>query len=125
MTQATYKANEWRRREASLAGQRLRRHRTDQGLSQFELGVKAGVHPQLISDTERGRRFPSDITRSKLAHALGLDPADLLPSIEEYQGMLAEGIVPRVGIEYFIQWLDDLRERMQGPPRNERNRRTA
>ena len=110
MGQTRY-TDSWKRREAQLAGERLKQWRTQRGLSQFELGSRAKVHPQLISDTERGRRFPNDDTRLKLAHALGVDPAELLPSIEEYRGLLAEGIVPRAGIEYFRQMLSDLQER--------------
>lgn len=56
---------------------RLRAARLAQGLSQFDLAVKAGLSLQVVSLSERGARMT---TRSamRLAAVLGLDPAELM-----------------------------------------------
>lgn len=49
----------------------LRDARQRAGLSQFQLGARAGVHPATISQAERGTRISAE-TAEKLAHALGV-----------------------------------------------------
>src|SRR5215471_19214512 len=58
-------------------GEVLRRLRRDAGLSQEALAERANVSWRTISDLERGiNRRPQRETRSLLADALGLSPAD-------------------------------------------------
>ena len=50
---------------------RLQAERHRLGLSQFQLGALASVHPVEISRLERGRIYPYPGWRKKLAEALG------------------------------------------------------
>jgi transcriptional regulator with XRE-family HTH domain len=55
-------------------GALLLQHRASAGLSQFELGERAGLSSRGISDLERGqRRWPHPATVRRLADALDLD----------------------------------------------------
>jgi transcriptional regulator with XRE-family HTH domain len=56
----------------------VRTARRRAGLSQFQLAVKAGLHPATISLLERGTRV-SEQTATKVAEALGLQPEELRP----------------------------------------------
>jgi transcriptional regulator with XRE-family HTH domain len=58
----------------------LRRLRLAAGLSQMELGDRAGLHFSEVSRLERGLRDPRLTTIVRLAGALQVPPADLLPS---------------------------------------------
>jgi transcriptional regulator with XRE-family HTH domain len=69
--------------EGKLFGETLKRLRTERGLSQEKLAnhQRLGSKPMTtnyVSDLERGVKAPSLITILKLAHALGIPPADLL-----------------------------------------------
>ncbi len=55
----------------------LRHYRERAGLSQFRLGVAAGLHDQsFISRVEAGTRKPTRATVNALCDALGLDERD-------------------------------------------------
>jgi transcriptional regulator with XRE-family HTH domain len=57
-------------------GERLRRERVAAGLSQNELGRRAGVNPGTINRLETGERAPTGRDQAlALAEALGLPPA--------------------------------------------------
>ena len=57
-------------------GERLRRERLAAGLSQNELGRRAGVNPGTINRLETGEREPTGRDQAlALAEALGLPPA--------------------------------------------------
>lgn len=63
-------------------GERVRRLRTEQALSQTELAVKAGVTKLTISRIERDAKFPHPKTLRNLAEALGVRPSDLVDTDE-------------------------------------------
>jgi transcriptional regulator with XRE-family HTH domain len=56
----------------------LRRKREALKWSQFKLAVEAHLHPQTISDIERGVRGSSDESRQAIALAMGSTVEDLL-----------------------------------------------
>jgi len=58
-------------------GQFIREKRTARGLSLRSLALRAGISPPFLSDIERGRRFPSDRSREKLAPLLGVEKKQL------------------------------------------------
>lgn len=61
-------------------GQKLRTLRQARGMSQEALAEAAGLHRTHISLIERGRRSVRLETIQSLALALGVRPADLMPS---------------------------------------------
>lgn len=63
-------------------GQAIRECRTAAGLSQEELGHRAGLHRTYVSDLERGRRNPTAMTLQTLANTLGTRPSLLLAAAE-------------------------------------------
>ena len=58
--------------------ERLRRMRTEKGLSQARLAARAGLDPSTVNQIERGAREASPATLRKLADALDVGIADLL-----------------------------------------------
>ncbi len=60
-------------------GARLRTIRTRKGISQEALAAMAGLHRTYISSVERGERNVTITTIEKLAKALGLSMAQLMP----------------------------------------------
>lgn len=64
-------------RERFAAG--LRQARLQRGMSQEELAHLAGLHRTYVGSVERGERNVSIDNMERLAQALGLDVADLLP----------------------------------------------
>ena len=67
------KANELRR-----FGERLRKHRIEQGWSQEALGARAGIDRTHIGKLERGQSEPGLLAISRLAAALGIRVATLV-----------------------------------------------
>lgn len=61
-----------------LFGRRVRELRTQQGLTQQQLGRKAGMHPAYVGGIERGERNITLDGVERLARALGVSPAELL-----------------------------------------------
>lgn len=59
-------------------GVRIRQLREQKGLSQEELGHRAGVDRTYVSSCERGRRNVSLLTLYRIAAALEVEPAELL-----------------------------------------------
>ena len=57
----------------------MRRIRREQELSQKELAERAGVVPSVVYSAEAGRHMPRYENLEKLAHALGVEVADILP----------------------------------------------
>jgi transcriptional regulator with XRE-family HTH domain len=66
------------RRRVSRAGKRLRRGRKARGLSQRELGRRAGISRDAVGRLERGEQQPTLTVLMKLAAALAVDLASLL-----------------------------------------------
>lgn len=62
-------------------GANIRRIRRAAGLSQIELSHRCGLHFSEISRLERGRRDAQLSTIVKLAHGLGVAPAELLDGL--------------------------------------------
>lgn len=63
-------------------GERVREIRLLRGLSQEELAFEAGMHRTAISFIERAERSPTLETIEKLALALEVQPAELMPAIQ-------------------------------------------
>lgn len=61
-----------------IFGRRVRELRTQQGLTQQQLGRKAGMHPAYVGGIERGERNITLDGVERLARALGVSPAELL-----------------------------------------------
>lgn len=59
-------------------GERVRARRYELGMSQEGLGEVAGLHRTYIGGIERGERNISLANVVRLAHALDLDPGDLM-----------------------------------------------
>jgi transcriptional regulator with XRE-family HTH domain len=59
-------------------GERVRERRLELGLSQEALAERASLHRTYIGGIERGERNVALLNIVKLAHALQLDPGDLL-----------------------------------------------
>jgi len=63
-------------------GDRIRKLRKTQGLSQEELAELAGLHRNYIGGIERGERNIALLNIVRLAKALGVSPSELLNGIE-------------------------------------------
>ncbi|MGE7271989.1 helix-turn-helix domain-containing protein [Brevibacillus panacihumi] len=72
-----------------IIGERIREVRKIRGLTQEQLGERAGIHYSYIGGTERGERNISLDTLDRIIHALNLSPADFFQiknvKITEYQ----------------------------------------
>jgi len=62
-------------------GKRVREIRKERGYSQEELAHFAGLHRTAITHIERATRSSTLETLEKLARALKVAPADLIPSL--------------------------------------------
>jgi len=67
-------------------GRAIRRLRTERGLSQEELGLRAGIHPTWVSHLESGRNNPAWGSVRRLAEALGVTLSELAALAEELDG---------------------------------------
>ncbi len=59
-------------------GEKVRTERTKRGLSQEELGAKAGVHRTYIGMIERGEKNITLLNIEKIARALGIIISNLV-----------------------------------------------
>lgn len=66
-----------------LVGERIRDFRKEKGLSQEELGEKAGFHFTHIGVVERGEKNASLDTLNKIAEALDVEIVELFPKSEK------------------------------------------
>jgi transcriptional regulator with XRE-family HTH domain len=62
-------------------GQRLREVRLKVGVSQEKLAELAGLHRTYVSTVERGLKNISIVNIARLAAALDVEPADLMPPL--------------------------------------------
>jgi transcriptional regulator with XRE-family HTH domain len=62
-------------------GLNLRRARKAAGLSQEDVGFRAGLHRTAVSQLERGERVPRADSVIRLAGVLGIPPGDLLAGV--------------------------------------------
>jgi transcriptional regulator with XRE-family HTH domain len=72
-------------------GENLVRCRKQAGLSQEQLGYRAGLHRTAVGLIERGSRTPRIDTLVKLSAALGVDSGDLLEGITWELGRVSVG----------------------------------
>lgn len=63
----------------------IKRLRTERGLSQEELGLRAEIHPTWISHIESGRNNPAWGSVRRIAAALGVGIAELAALSEELE----------------------------------------
>lgn len=76
---------------AQRFGENLRRCRRRAGLSQEDLGVRAGLHRTAIGLLEKGARTPRIDTLLKLSTALDISPAELIEGIVWEPGEASPG----------------------------------
>jgi len=62
-------------------GKNVRTRRESSGLTQEQLGDKAGLDPTYISGIERGVRNPSLLSIERLARALGISVSEILDGV--------------------------------------------
>ncbi|HXH39317.1 MAG TPA: helix-turn-helix transcriptional regulator [Thermoanaerobaculia bacterium] len=67
-------------REAAIFGASVRRVRKEYEWTQEDLADRAGLTTTYVGQVERGDKVPSLTVVLKLAHALGVLPAELLDS---------------------------------------------
>ena len=67
-------------------GERVRELRLGQGLSQEDLADRAGLHRTAVSFIERAQRSATLETVARLASALGVEPAELMPKLRGRRG---------------------------------------
>ena len=65
-----------------INGQRLRQLRVEKALSLRALGERSGVAFDAINKLENGKRPARLVTIGKLAHALGVEPKQLMKGEE-------------------------------------------
>ena len=66
-------------------GRAIRRLRTERGLSQEELGLRAEIHPTWISHLESGRNNPAWGSVRRIAAALDVKLSELAALAEELE----------------------------------------
>jgi transcriptional regulator with XRE-family HTH domain len=59
-------------------GSNVRRARQKAGLTQEQLALEAKIDLTYVGGIERGKRNPSVVVLARIAHALAVEPADLL-----------------------------------------------
>jgi transcriptional regulator with XRE-family HTH domain len=100
-------------------GEEIRRRREEQGLTGFQLAVKAGMTPSAVSQIETGKRTPNSASVVKLATALGVEVGELYPKAQEPLPF-DESLISRREVqewlreqghmteEEFLAWAEDL-----------------
>ncbi len=68
----------------AVFGRQVSRLRGRLGISQEELGFRAGMHRTYISQIERGRKSPTLSVILKLARALGTPAAKLIAAVQRF-----------------------------------------
>ena len=74
--------NESKQKILCALGSLVRKCRTEQGISQEELGLRANLDRTYISGVERGVRNPSMTALVSLANGLGISVSILLENLE-------------------------------------------
>ncbi|HYW18457.1 MAG TPA: helix-turn-helix transcriptional regulator [Nodularia sp. (in: cyanobacteria)] len=74
--------NESKQNILCALGYLVRQYRTEQGISQEELGLRANLDRTYISGVERGVRNPSLTALVSLANGLGISVSILLKNLE-------------------------------------------
>ncbi|WP_236347633.1 helix-turn-helix domain-containing protein [Paenibacillus plantiphilus] len=73
-----------------LVGGKVRELRKERGLSQEELGERAGFHFSYVGGLERGERNVSLENLAKVAETLGVDIGELFGYVRDYDKPLTE-----------------------------------
>lgn len=73
-------------------GQRIKKERLAQGLTQRELADSAGITVPYVSKIEAGKETPTEEKIAKIAEALGLDADELTLAA----GRVPQGVVNRL-----------------------------
>ena len=68
----------------------LRTLRSQRGLTQEELGVRAGLHPVHISMIEGGKRVPGIQTFDRILFALGVTWTEVGPLLDQMRSPTSE-----------------------------------
>jgi transcriptional regulator with XRE-family HTH domain len=71
---------------ARAVGQNVKAARETAGLTQKQLGERAGIAPPHVSRLETGEHLPSLKTVKRVADSLGVEVADLLPKPARRRG---------------------------------------
>lgn len=79
-----------RRKHSSSLGERVRKCRENQSITQAALAAKSNVSPGLISQIENDQTMPSMDTLEKIAEALGATTYNFLLNQEENKELLAD-----------------------------------
>ena len=69
-------------RVCKLFGDAVRAKRLQNRVSQEDLAELSGLHRTYISGIELGKRNPSLLNVVRIAHSLGVSPAELLSNID-------------------------------------------
>lgn len=87
-------------------GQRIRRERLVQDMTQRQLADAVGVGVPHISKIEADRESPSDALLRKIAETLGCDPEELLLVARRMPEGLMDKLVsdPAESLEFLRQW---------------------
>jgi transcriptional regulator with XRE-family HTH domain len=64
-------------------GHALVKIREEKGVTQRDLGLKAGIHPTWISHIESGRVNPTFVNLSRISSGLGIRTSELVRRVEE------------------------------------------
>lgn len=73
----------WLQQHRWAVGERIRDHRHAAGLSQLQLADRAGIDNKTISRAENGRYAVSIDQLARIARALGISSAELLPGRDD------------------------------------------
>ncbi|MFM7365132.1 MAG: helix-turn-helix domain-containing protein [Cuspidothrix sp.] len=82
MNAENYYMNESKQKILDALGYLVRQRRTELGISQEELGLRANLDRTYISGVERGVRNPSLTALVSLADGLGISVSTLLTNLE-------------------------------------------
>jgi transcriptional regulator with XRE-family HTH domain len=68
---------------AQLLGEKIRELRKEKGWSQWELGLRIGIHHNNVSELELGKSQPKSYTLFQLYHNLPLDVDQIFHEAKE------------------------------------------
>ena len=95
--------------ETEMIGQRIKRERLAQVMTQRMLAEEVGVGVPHISKIEAGRESPSDALLRKIADVLGCDFDELMLTARRLPQDLMDTLAsdPQGSLRYLRQWLGD------------------
>lgn len=92
--------------EGETLGDRIRRERLANGMTQRELAEKVGVGVPHISKIEATRESPSDELLASIAKQLGVDADELFLAARRLPAAIVEKLAadPAAGAEFLRSW---------------------